>query len=238
MTTRPRQLPLNIRLRDEATFDNFWVGDSLARASAVAALRAMAAGTSPDTFLYLWGPSGSGASHLLQAACQEVTASQYLPLAELVNATPADLLEGLDQVPLLCLDNIEAVAGRGDWDEALFHLYNRVREGGGRLVVTGPCAPRDLPDQCPGLLPDLQSRLAWGAVYRLEVLDDREKSLALQWRARRRGFELGEEVAQYLLSRSSREPRDLFDCLDRLDCLSLAEKRRLTIPFVRAALEG
>lgn len=235
----PRQLPLNIRLRDEATFDNFWVGESTANVSLVAALRALAGPGTGEPFLYLWGRTGSGRSHLLQAAChgarEQGLQSQYLPLAELAEAEPAALLEGLEEVDLLCLDDLQQVLGQRPWDEALFHLYNRLRERQGRLVLAAGSAPRELPLQ---VLADLRSRLAATAVYRVQPLDDGEKALALQWRARRRGLEMSDEVALYILQRGSREPRDLFDCLEQLDRLSLAEKRRLTIPFVRAALEA
>lgn len=234
--TPSRQLPLNVRLNDDATFDNFWVGEGTANGQVISALQAFSTGQWPEHFVYLWGRSGSGLSHLLQAACHQAEASglrsQYLPLQELKEVDPLVLLEGLEQLDLLCLDDLPQVVGLPVWDEALFHLYNRMREAGKYLLVSAVCAPRDL---ATGLA-DLQSRLAWGLVYRLEALDDREKQRALQWRARKRGMEMSDEVAQFILNRSRREFRELVNSLDRLDRLSLVEKRRLTIPFVREVL--
>lgn len=235
MTQSP-QLPLNMRLNDDATFDNFWVGEGAANAQVLGVLQNLGKGQLPEHFVYLWGRSGAGLSHLLQAACHQAETSglrsQYLPLQELKGVDPSGLLEGLEQLDLLCLDDLSQVVGNAVWDEALFHLYNRLRDAGKYLLVSASCAPRDL---IAGLA-DLQSRLAWGTVYRLEALDDLEKQRALQWRARKRGMDMSDEVAQFILNRSSREPRELFACLDRLDRLSLVEKRRLTIPFVREAL--
>jgi len=231
-----QQIPLNVRLSDAATFDNFWTGEDTANAQVVTVLQDLGKGVLPENFVYLWGRPGTGLSHLLQAACHSAEASglhsQYLPLQELKDADPRALLEGLETLDMLCLDDLSQVVGTPLWDEALFHLYNQLREGGKTLLVSASCAPREL----RASLADLQSRLAWGTVYRLEALDDPGKQRALQWRARKRGMEMSDEVAQFILHRCSRDLRDLFDALDRLDRLSLVEQRRLTIPFVREAL--
>lgn len=218
------QLTLGIGLRDSATFGNFLPdGNELV----VQALQ-----DETETTLYLWGPAGCGRTHLLQALChQAVTrgaAPAYLPLRELVALSPA-MLEGLEQQAVIGIDDVQAVAGRPEWEEALFHLYNRVRDAGHRLVASGEAPPQGL-----GLaLPDLVTRLGWGPVFRLVALDDAGKRRALQLRARGRGMELPDEVADYLLRRSPRDMASLFSLLDQLDQASLAAQRKLTIPFVR-----
>ncbi len=130
----------------------------------------------------------------------------------------------------MCVDDIDAVAGSGDWERALFALYERLRARGGLLLVAGRSAPAAL-----GLkLPDLASRLAAGHVYALQPLSDADKSAVLRTRARSRGLEMSEEVASYLLARYPRDLHSLFALLDRLDTAALAAQRRLTIPFVRS----
>ncbi len=220
------QLPLRIGLRDSATFANFYPG---ANATAGHALQ-----QGMEPFIYLWGASGSGKSHLLQAACHGVTEAGgqaiYLPLDE-AGITPP-MLEGLEGMTLVCLDRLECVAGHGEWETALFHLYNRLRDSGHRLLVAGNAAPPAL-----GLdLPDLVSRLGWGPVFQLQPLDDAGKAAALRLRAANRGMELSEEVANYLLQRAPRDMHALFTLLERLDEGSLAAQRKLTIPFVRQLL--
>jgi DnaA family protein len=219
-----RQLTLRIGLRDSATFANFLPGDN------AAPLHLLQQRTEP--FVYLWGGIGSGRSHLLQAACHAETAHggspAYLPLAGLTQ-TGVELLEGLEQMSLVCLDDLQAVVGDKDWEESLFHLYNRVRDAGGRLLAVADASPSAL-----GIhLPDLRSRLSWGPVFQLQSLDDAGKLAALQLRAQARGMELGEEVGAYLLRRCPRDMRALFELLERLDQASLEAQRRLTIPFVR-----
>jgi DnaA family protein len=227
MSVAHPQLPLGIGLKDAATFDNFYsAGNELA-------LEALQQGN--DRMLYLWGPTGCGKSHLLQALCHETAANGqspvYLPLEELKMLSP-ELLEGLEQQALIAVDDIQAIAGVCQWEEALFHLYNRVRDGGQRLVVSATVTPAGL-----GLtLPDLISRLGWGPVFRLTSLTDTDKRAALQMRARRRGLEMGNEVAEYLLRHCPRDMDSLFNLLNQLDQASLAAQRRLTIPFVRELL--
>jgi DnaA family protein len=152
----------------------------------------------------------------------------YLPLRQRAELAPA-LLEGLETLVLICIDDVDAIAGDAAWEAALFHLFNRVRERGGRIVITGAAAPRNL-----GLsLPDLATRLGWGLVFQLHPLTDAEKAQALRLRARARGMEMPEAVAAYLLQRHARDMAALFALLERLDQASLAAQRRLTVPFVR-----
>ena len=116
----------------------------------------------------------------------------------------------------------------------MFHFYNRVREQGGRLLVSASCAPAQL-----GItLADLQSRLSWGVVYPIHALDDEQRCEAMQLRAGQKGCELPDETAVYLLRRLPRELPALFDTLDRLDEASLAAQRKLTVPFVKSVLNN
>ena len=171
----------------------------------------------------------------LQAAClrfeQRGEPAVYLPLAEVVEYGPA-LLDNLEQCELVCLDNLDAVAGRADWEEALFHLFNRLRDSGRRLLLSANCSPRELPVG----LPDLQSRLTLALVFQLQSLSDEDKLRALQLRASRRGLQLSDEVGRFILTRGTRSMSALFELLERLDQASLQAQRKLTIPFLKATL--
>lgn len=229
-----QQLPLNLRLKDASSFGNFFPGPNREvleqlRASVVKAATQSGAATS---MLYLWGAEGSGKTHLLQAACrlaQELgMAPAYVPLADVMALTPS-LLEGVEEMPLVCLDDIERVAGKPEWEAALFSLAERLRAAGGVLVI-GAIAP---PDRLGLKLPDLASRLAWGTTYAMQPLSDAQKLEAVCLRARHRGFDMPEDVARYILSRYPRDLHSLFDLLDRIDRAALAEQRRVTIPFLK-----
>jgi DnaA family protein len=216
------QIPLQIKLNDAATFDNYFAG---ANANIVNILQA-----DSEPYLYLWSAEATGKTHLLQALCHARGQGQaiYLPLQELAQQ-PAAILEGLEQFALVCLDDVQCIAGRPDWEEGLFHLYNRIREQGGHLCITSTVSPEQLPVQ----LADLLSRLKWGPVFQLQSLKDEDKVNAMQLRARLRGFQLPDDVAMYLLKRYPRDLHNLFALLDKLDSASLQAQRRLTIPFVK-----
>ncbi|OHC11695.1 MAG: DnaA regulatory inactivator Hda [Pseudomonadales bacterium GWC1_66_9] len=231
---KPIQLPLGVRLRDDATFANYYPGANAAALGYAERLCEPDAGWT-ESLIYLWGAEGVGRSHLLQAACirfeQRRELAIYLPLAELADYGPA-LLDNLEQSELVCLDDLEAIAGRDDWEEALFHLFNRLRDCGRRLLLSAAVSPRELPIK----LPDLKSRLTLALVFQLHGLTDEDKLRALQLRASRRGLHLTDEVGRFILTRGSRSMAALFELLDTLDQASLQAQRRLTIPFLKETL--
>ncbi len=221
-----QQLPLNVRLRANATFENFY---NPSNEQLLAALHDPC-----ETFIFIWGSVGSGKTHLLQAVCHAIAESRtsaYVPLG-MAGLAPS-MLEGLEQLDVVCVDDVQMVAKEPSWETAFFHFYNRIRDAGHRLIVTADVSPVRLTIG----LPDLLTRLSWGSVYQLQSLDDSGKRHALQQRAREQGIELSDEVVSYLLRRYSRNPGSLFELLDRLDEASLVAQKRLTVPFVSRFLD-
>ena len=231
---KPVQLPLGVRLRDDATFANYYPGANAAALGYVERLCEADAGWT-ESLIYLWGGDGVGRSHLLQAAClrfeQRGEAAVYLPLAEVAEYGP-ELLDGLDQSELVCLDDLDAVAGRAVCEEALFHRFHRLLPSRRPPLLAATASPRELPVQ----LPDLQSRLTLALVFQLHALSDEDKLRALQLRASRRGLHLTDEVGRFILTRGERSMSALFELLERLDQASLQAQRKLTIPFLKETL--
>jgi DnaA family protein len=221
------QLALSVRLRDEATFNNFFAGSNML---AVQSVR-----SSLHPVIFLWGKKGSGCSHLLQAACAQTGDEGgvvfYCVLDE-VKDHGAEVLNGLEQMQLVCLDNVQAVAGDAAWEEALFHLFNRLRDSGTRLMMAADASPRELSIQ----LLDLKSRLSSAVVFHLQALTDDEKITVLQMRAHARGLPLPDEVAQFIVKRSARDMQSLLELLEQLDQQSLLAKRKITVAFVKEVL--
>lgn len=221
------QLPLGIALKPAVDFDSFILG---CNGEAVARLR-----NEQDPFLYLWGSSGCGKSHLLQAVCSAQDALDrrcaYVPLAQIDTLQPA-ILEGLEGLDLVCVDDLEHLAGRDAWELTLFNLFNLLQERKARLLVTARLPPAQLPIR----LPDLASRLTWGPCYHLSGLDDGGRMELLIRHTRQRGLSMSSDTAGYLLQRTPRDTHSLIRLVERLDRASLAAQRRLTIPFVREVL--
>lgn len=219
-----QQLPLALQLRDSAILENFIATGNETLLHSLC--------NDEEKYIYLWGDEATGKSHLLQALCHRATQAgqtvAYIPIGH-EEITDAEILLGLETLDVICLDNIDFVAGRADWETALFHLFNRVRDAQGRLIIAGRSSPNNLGLQ----LADLESRLNWGAIFQLATLGDDDKLRFLQNRAAQRGLELTGEVGSFLLKRYPRDMASLFALIDRLDQASLAAQRKLTIPFVR-----
>ncbi|WP_417347756.1 DnaA inactivator Hda [Ferrimonas sp.] len=228
----PIQLSLPVHLPDDETFGSYYPA---ANQQLLEAIRQVAEGKG-ETVTYLWGQAKSGRTHLLHAACAHARELErqafYLPLGIHASMSPA-VLEGLEDLSLICLDDIDQLARNPFWEEAVFDLYNRINERGDcKLIVSASCPA----GQAGFLLPDLVSRLNWGVHYQVQSLTDEEKLTALQRRAKARGLELPEDVGRFMLTRLARDLRTLFDVLDRLDKASMQAQRRLTIPFVKETL--
>lgn len=221
------QLPLPIQLNSNSGFDNFIYTDDFL----LTTLNQFAAG-SGESLVYLWGAGSCGKTHLLHAICQQAASSElsvnYLPLSELI-AYPVDVLSGLEDYSIICLDDIQCIVEHENWQVAVFDLFNRVRDKKGRLIFTANVSPKLLDFG----LPDLLSRLEWGIVFHLQMLDDENKIKALQMRASMRGLMLSNEIAAYVLKRFTRDMKALFDILDKLDEASMIRQRKITIPFIR-----
>jgi DnaA family protein len=225
-----RQLALAIQLNNEATLTDFcWGSNQLLEQQ----IKNCLAGTG-ERQLYLWGQIGCGKSHLLQACCQAMpdATSIYLPLPLLKEWGP-ESLDNLSEQTLIAIDDIDAIAGDKIWEEALFHLYNRVRDNGRTLLLM---SSRNSLSNLNIQLADLKSRIAWGIVAQLYELDDELKIKTIQQHARKRGFELPTSVGQFLINRCARNMHDLQNILDFLDKASLAAQRKITVPFVKAIL--
>jgi DnaA family protein len=224
------QLALPLRLADHAVFGSFLGTGNETLVATLIDLAEHGEGQG----CWLWGPAATGKTHLLQAVCGSAgDRSVYVPLTQLADAG-SGLIEGLASREIVCLDDLDAVAGDPDWEGALFELCNQVLDAGHHLVVAAPMSPRE----CPVALPDLQSRLARLPTFQLRELDESDRVAALQLRARHRGLDLPDETARYLLSRSRRDMASLYELLDKLDLEALRAQRRLTIPFVKEVLQS
>ncbi len=226
------QIPLEFGFRESADFEHFIEGDN---SEACAISRSIALGEISQS-IYLWGQADTGKSHLLQAVCNLASQKNlnvaYIPLSQHTELSPA-MLEGLENLHMVCVDDIDRIAGQDSWEQALFNLYNHLREQQKPLLMTASQGPRDLAFN----LPDLKSRVSWDLTYHLQALCDQDKIQLLQKRADTRTFEITEEVAAYLVKNVKRDLPTLLELLDRFDQATLAQKRKLTIPFVKTLLK-
>ncbi|MGR3807385.1 regulatory inactivation of DnaA Hda protein [Pasteurella testudinis DSM 23072] len=231
--TAPIQLTLPIQQADDLTLQNFCgENNPVLLDSLFQALQQR-----QQQFFYLYGEHGSGKSHLLKACCHLLFdrggRASFIPLKQAAQFSP-DVLDNLETQDLVCIDDLQTIAGQAKWETALFDLYNRIKEQGKTILMLSAAeSPRHLPLE----LNDLRSRLSWGEIHKLQPLDERQKLKTLQQRAYQRGLELPDEVGLFLLKRLERDSKSLFDTLQQLDQASLQAQRKLTIPFVKHCLQ-
>lgn len=226
------QLPLGIKIREDYSLDNYLPDGNEA---VVAGLQSQLS-QSGAPFIYLWGKSGSGLSHLLQGACQQASArgatSIYLPMSQLLDLD-LEMLQGVETLNLICIDDLHLIAGNSEWQNALFHLFNRLNQSGAALLTAAHTIPQD----CGLELEDLVSRLASGVIYQVQELSDSGKIRLLEQRARQSGLTLSVEASQYILNRADRGVASLLEVFGRLDRASLSSGRKLTVPFIKKIMD-
>jgi DnaA family protein len=223
------QLPLALRFPADQRFTGFVGAEEV-----VAALRAAAAGA--PGWIVLSGPPASGKTHLLLASAAEASEAGrravYLPLAH-ARGHLRELLEGQEQAQLVALDGLDAIAGAGEDEVALFDFHNRARASGAQVLYAAREGVAGLPLE----LPDLRSRLQQCTRYALQPLDEAGRREVLRRRAAQRGLQLDDAVLDFLFRRVGRDLASLASLLDRLDRASLAAQRRITVPFLRGLLD-
>lgn len=214
-----RQLLLNITPEWQPTLDNFVVGRN---PELLSVLRHALAGGTGERCFFVWGETGSGKSHLLQACVYAALEQHHSAIyargrvPEIASVVAVDDVEQLDDAAQI----------------GLFDLYNRMRDSGAMLLVSGMEPPLHLK-----LRNDLRTRLGWGMVYQLFGLNDEEKAQALARHADARGFALPPEVTQYILRHGRRDLPSLMAALDALDEHSLRTHRAPSVPLVKEVLK-
>lgn len=232
-----QQLPLKIELRHEASFDSFVAEDE---AIAVALYQVqMAIIRKQGGAWYFWGETGSGKTHLLQAACrfsaQWERQCVYLNLEDDEVVNFPDLLRGLEQLDAICLDELEAVIADTRWQQALADLLMHAQNLGHVVLMAGTRPLSDLPVELESLNRQLMSVVP----VPLKPLQDRETMLlALQRHGAVRGLEVPKSVAKYLLKVFNEDLESALMALHRIEQVSLIEKRRITLPFVKKVINN
>ena len=225
-----RQIPLAIGPEPDISFASFVAGAAGGlNAAALAHLRTLVL---PGAPVYLWGPAGSGKTHLLRALVRRThEAGQQ---AGWLDATTPGAAAGAWALQpgwsLVVVDRCEALDAEAQ--HAAFALFEDASAHGVQFAAAGRLPPVDLP-----LRDDLRTRLAWGHVFALEPLGEAETRAALRREADRRGIFLSDEVMNYLLTRFPRDLAHLLGLLARLDDFSLERSRHITVPLLRQMVE-
>lgn len=216
-----KQIPLPIGPLPQPGFDNFIAG---ANAAALQHMAALSAAAAP---VYLWGPGGSGKTHLLRAwAASHQAAGQHVGWFDAADELPWQLQPDWAMV---VIDRCELLSA--DAQHAAFTVFVDATTLGVQVAAAGRLPPVDLP-----LRDDLRTRLGWGHVFAIQPLGEAETRAALRREADRRGIFLSDDVMNHVLTHFTRDLGHLMHLLDRLDQFALVKGRRITVPLLRQML--
>ncbi len=208
-----QQLILDLGAPPAPTLDNFVVGDNVALVATLRRINLANDSSNPidlqHRFLYLWGDSGVGKTHLLRALARS---------------------EGKHST-IQTLDDVDRLDSAGQ--QAAFTQWIETQSAPHRgLVIAGRWPPRDLK-----LREDLRTRIGSALVFKIQPLTDAAKLAALQAASWHRGFKLPDEIAQKLLDLLPRDLGSLGAAIAALDRFSLERKRAITLPLLREWLQ-
>ena len=226
-----KQVPLQFEFQTNQTFESYYPGGN---AEIIGQLQQLA-GQGQEQQVYIWGEAGCGKSHLLQACCQQAKLAGKDPfyLALFADKLPEpQLLDGLEALDLVCLDNVQHLAGNLAWQQALFNFYNNHRQNNHQLLLAADCPPKYLSLE----LPDLKTRMSWGLTMKIQALRDDELIAALTHKAHYLGFDIPAGVGRFLLHHYVRDLPALWLLLEKIDQATLVAQRKLTIPFLKKIL--
>lgn len=202
---KPEQLPFDLGHRNAFAREDFWVSEC--NAGAVSWLDKWPAWDAPALVIY--GPAGCGKTHLCRVLEQKAGKGAVI------------------------VDDADLKAGDKKAEEELFHLYNRAKEGGARLLLTGKAAPREW----NFALPDLKSRVLASPAVAVGPPDDQLMAVLLVKLFSDRQIFVPQDVVQFIMSRVERSFAALRGIVDDIDRRALAEKRAVTIPLVRDLMQ-
>jgi len=215
-------------------FDSFVVCDG--NIAALQFARRIADPADPENLLYLHGPQGSGKTHLLKAVVQALNKAgsppvPYLSCSETFTAEELSLR--FSGARALVMDDLHLLPDDAALRAGLWQLFNDFYGTGRKVALAGLYPPRELP-----FLDDhLVSRLLWGLVTRVDASDDNSRRMILKKVADDHQIRVPDDVVEYILSTASREVGELIKSFEALYRLSMAEKRRITLPLAREARE-
>ena len=220
------QLSLGIRLRDDATLSSFYPGNNQELLSCIGNITK----NMGEPYMYLFGQIGAGKTHLLQGACIAAhnlgSTSFYLSLKD-ENFTP-QALEGLESLDLVCIDDIDCIAGNLSIENFLLSIIDTLHANGVNIIVAG----NNSINQINFVNKKLQERFSWGMSFKVQALQEEEKIYAVQLRAQARGIELPMNVGKYLVNHSS-NMTELYSYLGSLDEASMMAKKKISLSFAK-----
>jgi len=234
-------------LNDRYTFAQFVIGRSNELAAAAATAVSQAPGKTYNP-LFIYGSTGLGKTHLMQAIAHEIIAKtprsrvMYLSTEQFTNdvitsiskRTMHDFRRRYRETDLLLVDDVHFLGGKETTQEEFFHTFNAVYEAGRQIVLTSDRPPSEI----PRLEARLVSRFEWGMVADVTQPDLEHRIAILRQKARADHLEqaIPDDVLHFIADHVQANVRELEGSIIKLLAFASLKHRVITVDFAREAL--
>ena len=230
--SNPRQLALQIQINERASLDNFFISKN--NNKAIQILKNILERSNNGAQIFIDDLGSNGKSYLLQAICNDFSNSNnsmiYVPMKEAINLEPS-ILEGVNDLNLICLDDIDLINNQRDWELALFNLINECYEKDCFLLLSGSIDKLEV-------IPDLISRIKKMEILRLKAIDDDELLRATQSISKNLNIEISDKNMNYLINNSRRDIKTVFRTLSQLEKESLERKKSIGLNLIKEVIQS
>ncbi|MDA9916535.1 DnaA/Hda family protein [Gammaproteobacteria bacterium] len=229
----PKQLIFPFQINQKASFESFFCSpDNIELMSRLADLLV----SKNADELIINGAEGSGKSFLMQAICNELSSSgkqfAFMPMNKAINMG-VEIFQNLASLNAVCIDDLQLILSREEWETALFNLINECQQSNCSLILSfgGNESLEDITQ-----LPDLLSRIKRMEFMKLQAVQDECLNQALDFVSQQLGINLEKAELEFLLNHQTREFSLLVENIISLDRQAASLKRKITIPFIKETL--
>ena len=228
----PRQLALQIQINERASLNNFFVSKN--NSKTIQILKNILLDSNNGVQMFIDDLGSNGKSYLLQAICNDFSNSSnssiYIPMQEAINLDPS-LLEGVSELNLICIDDVDLINKRREWELALFNLINECYEKDCFLLLSGSVNKLEA-------IPDLVTRIKKMETLRLEAINDDELLEATQAISKNLNIEISDKNMNYLINNSKRDIKTIFRTLSQLEKESLERKKSIGLNLIKEVIRS
>ena len=228
----PRQLALQIQINERASLNNFFVSKN--NNKTIQILKDILLNSNKGAQIFIDDLGSNGKSYLLQAICNDFSNSNnssiYIPMHEAINLDPS-ILVGVSELNLICIDDVDLINKRREWEIALFNLINECYEKECLLLLSGNINKLEA-------IPDLVSRIKKMEILRLEAINDDELLEASQAISKNLNIEISDKNLNYLMNNSRRDIKTIFRTLSQLEKESLERKKSIGLNLIKEVIRS
>ena len=239
-----------VNLNPKYTFENFVVGSSNRHAATLAKKVAELPGQAEINPLFLYGKSGLGKTHLMQAIGNEI--SKNRPELKVVYVTSErftnDMINSLRdnnsdmktfrhryrEVDVLLIDDVQFIEGKEGTQEEIFHTFEDLYQNNKQIILTSDRKPKDLIT----LADRLRSRFEWGITIDINMPDYETRMAILKKKAESRNTYIPEDVLSYIAERINSNIRELEGALLKIISLAGISRKNIDIKLAEEALRS